>query len=269
MDSSVKDYYNGRGWEDSGGFTHDALKFEDLRECAREYVSKCRRRVTQHIPESGDRILDMASGPLQYSEYLEYSKGFNYRYCVDLSKKALDSAAEKIGSHGVYYHGDFLTLDFPNDFFDCAISLHTIYHIPDAAQFDVVMKLLNVTKPQGKVIIVASNRRSIVEIIKSTTIGVALKKIINSYFKCRSATSDQDVGLYFFPQSIEWWDQFSSFAEINIYPWRSFNSNTQKIVVPDNKFGFFIFKMLYRAEDLFPKFFAKYFQYPMIVLTKK
>ena len=53
--------------------TEDARQWEDLRIFTRVY-SKCRLRLLKHIPESGDNMLDMASGPAAYSEYLEYSK---------------------------------------------------------------------------------------------------------------------------------------------------------------------------------------------------
>ena len=103
-------FYNSVGWELNEGVSEDAKRWEDLRECAQEYVSKCRLRICQHIPEKGDYILDMASGPIQYKEYLEYSKNFEKRYCVDLSSKALDEARKKIGDHGVYLHGSFFDI---------------------------------------------------------------------------------------------------------------------------------------------------------------
>jgi ubiquinone/menaquinone biosynthesis C-methylase UbiE len=113
----VSQFYNTVGWETAEGITEDARRWEDLRSHAREYVSKCRLRVLRHIPESGLNILDMASGPIQYKEYLEYSKNFSKRYCVDLSEKALEGAKEKIGAHGVFLHGSFLDIPFENDLF--------------------------------------------------------------------------------------------------------------------------------------------------------
>ena len=78
------DYYKDKGWEIDGDFTIDAIGCEDLRKNSQEYVSKCRMRVFEHIPESGKYMLDMASGPIQYPEYLEFSKNFapfNERGC--------------------------------------------------------------------------------------------------------------------------------------------------------------------------------------------
>ena len=99
----------------------------------------------------------MASGPIQYPEYLEYSKNFNKRYCVDLSDAALESAKLKIGEHGVFLHGSFFDISLDEDFFDCSISLHTIYHMGKDRQEEAVRKLLYVTKVGKPVIILYSN----------------------------------------------------------------------------------------------------------------
>ena len=156
---NVSQFYNDIGWKiDDDGITEDARSWEDLRECASAYVAKCRMRVARHIPASGDAILDMASGPIQYREYLEYSRNFKKRYCVDLSAEALKLAERRIGSQGTYLHGDFLEIDgLREDFFDCCISLHTIYHIHRDRQEAAVRKLLRVTKPGHPVIIVYRN----------------------------------------------------------------------------------------------------------------
>ena len=104
-EESVSTFYNTVGWKTVGletgeEVTEDARRWEDLREYAKEYVRKCRLRVLRHIPDNGVNILDMGSDPIQYKEYLEYSKNFKKRYCVDLSSKALEKAKSKIGEIG-------------------------------------------------------------------------------------------------------------------------------------------------------------------------
>ena len=47
------------------------------------------------------------------------------------------------------------------------------------------------------------------------------------------------------------------------------SSEDQKRLIPDNKFGKFILKIIYNLEDLFPILFARISQYPIIVLKKK
>ncbi len=128
-EEKVSKFYNTVGWETVNGLTEDARRFEDLRTHSEKYVRKCRERVFRHIPDRGVNMLDMASGPVQWQEYVDYSKNFEKRYCVDLSSTALEMAKRRIGDHGVFLHGSFFDIPLQENFFDCALSIHTIYHM--------------------------------------------------------------------------------------------------------------------------------------------
>ena len=264
----VSKFYNTVGWEEEGEITEDARRWEDLREYAKEYVSKCRLRVLCHIPKSGENILDMASGPIQYKEYLEYSKNFKKRYCVDLSLRALESAKKKIGDHGVFLHGSFFDISFRESFFDCTVSLHTIYHIDKDRQEEAVRKLIYVTKPGRPIIIVYRNPNTFVSVLK---LPFRLLGRVKSVLKKTERRSKQEEGpgLYLYAHPIEWWDRFNDIASIRILFWRSFNSEAQKILIPNNKIGRQMLDVLFNLEERFPDFFVRHFQYPMIILTKR
>ena len=125
----INKFYNRFGWKKHNKVFKDAELFEDLRENSSEYVKKCRLMLNKFIPIKGVNLLDFASGPIQYKEYLTYSKNFKYRHCVDFSSDAIKIAKKKIGKKGKYYNKDFNKISFKENFFDCVISLHTIYHI--------------------------------------------------------------------------------------------------------------------------------------------
>ena len=75
MNNSVHKFYNSKGWlSDSNGNFFDAIAFEDLRKCSKKYLKNNRLRLIKYFPNQGDNLLDCASGPIQYPEYLEYSK---------------------------------------------------------------------------------------------------------------------------------------------------------------------------------------------------
>jgi ubiquinone/menaquinone biosynthesis C-methylase UbiE len=262
----VAKFYNEFGWETEGEITEDAKRYEDLRDCAKKYVSKCRLRVLRHIPDKGENILDMASGPIQYKEYLEYSKNFKKRYCIDLSLKALNDAKKKIGDHGVFLCGSFFDIPLESNFFDCAISLHTIYHIDKDRQEEAVRKLISVVKPGSPVIIVYANPKVLIDYFK------LLFRIINKFKSLLKTTETQrgkEYNLYRFSYPLEWWDRFSDAADVKILPWRSFTSEHQKVFIPNNRIGTKMFEFIFNLEERFPNFFAKHFQFPMIILKKK
>ena len=130
--------------------------------------------------------------------------------------------------------------------------MHTIYHINKNYQKKTVLKLLKVAKPGSNVIIVYSNPDTLIN---------RLKKLLK-YPKKKQK-------IYFYCHGIDWWKQFNNIADVQIKPWRSFASQHQKILIPDNKFGELMLTILFYAEDKLSNFFVKYFQYNLIILKKK
>lgn len=258
----VKNIYDDIGWKEvDGGVTYDAKMSEDLRPVASAYVTETRKRVLRHLPKTGDRLMDMASGPIQYPEYLEFSKGFNTRVCVDLSQRALDMARVKIGDHGEYLCGDFLDLKIPSNSVDAVVSLHTVYHIHSSLQPMAVRKMLDVVKPEGNVVIVYSNPNNIV------SLALAPFRRILGRINSQEGTTPETI--YFQPQPLSWWKQFDDIAKVKIYPWRSLSTPVQKALIHSGLFGQRILHALFKLEDRYPAFFVKYGVYPMIVLTKR
>jgi ubiquinone/menaquinone biosynthesis C-methylase UbiE len=142
---NVFKFYNEDGWSKRKKDTKDAELFEDLRAVARKYVTHCRKKINNYIAKKGNHILDFASGPVQYKEYLEYSKNFTMRHCVDFSKDAIIEAKKKLGRKGKYYCYDFKKIKFKKNFFDTIISLHTIYHINKKKQAAIIKKLIYIS----------------------------------------------------------------------------------------------------------------------------
>ncbi len=272
-ESKVAHFYNNLGWVSREGVTVDAERFEDLRPCAADYVSRCRSRIMRHIPLSGENIIDMASGPIQYPEYLNYSRGFKKRYCVDLSKDALDKAKELIGGHGEYLHGSFFDLNLNDDFFDCAISLHTIYHMDKHKQEEAVRKLIRIVKKGKPIIVIYSNPNSFYSNPNSLLRKLVwvVKKIrrVGSPVKASPVMPPVEPDLYFYRHEFSWWERFEDVADVTILPWRTFERELQRKIFPDNLIGKLMFKFLFYIEDLFPRYFTKFGVYPMIVMIKK
>jgi ubiquinone/menaquinone biosynthesis C-methylase UbiE len=267
---SVASHYRGSGWLEQDGVTLDAELNEDLRACARWYVSACRRRVKEELPERGGRILDMASGPIQYEEYLEYSQGFQTRVCVDFSKKALVMAKEKIGEDGEYHCGDFLAMSFPANSLDAAVSLHTLYHMDLGCQEVAVRKMVDMLKPGSVLVIVYKNPREwsrpLIDGMKFLTLWV--KKWIFP-MESEGQKREQQVDIYHAAHPLEWWSRFQDVAELRYRPWRSFSARHQKFLFPDSKLGAWMFSKLFKLEELFPQFFLRHFKFPMIILKKR
>ena len=249
---NIYKFYNELGWKEKNKVFKDAELFEDLRDGSKSYISKCRKKLLKHIPKKGNHILDFASGPIQYKEYLEYSKNFRLRHCVDFSKTAIREAKKKLGRRGKYYCNDFLNIKFKENFFDCVISLHTIYHISKNKQKRAIKKLIKVTKKNKPIIIVYSNPNTL------------LSRLKNIFIKKKNKQQ-----IYFFCHPLKWWNQFESMADVKILCWRSFSAQHQKLLFPNNLIGKMMLNILLNLEKRFSNFFSKYFQYYIVILKKK
>jgi SAM-dependent methyltransferase len=251
--NNVYEFYKKKGWNFKKKISLDSELFEDNRKVAYKYLKDTRLKILKFIPKKGEHFLDFASGPIQYNEYLQYSKKYKLRHCVDFSPAAIREAKKKLKKHGRYYCKDILKIKFKKNYFDCILSMHTIYHINKNSQKKVINRLIEISKKNKPIIIVYSNP------------NIILKKIYSKFFN----TSKKKTNIYFYCYPNEWWMQFEKKAQVSFHFWRSLSAQHQKKLIPNNFFGELLLQLLYFIENKFPKFFIKYFQYPIIILKKK
>lgn len=130
LKEEVRQFYETVGWRQIGEGLYQNARYEDLRPVSRKYLSRCHLRVSRHLPIKGKFLLDAGSGPIQYPEYLEYSKSFEYRVCLDISRLGLREARTRLGRRGLYVVGDIARLPFDSGAFEGVVSLHTLHHLP-------------------------------------------------------------------------------------------------------------------------------------------
>ncbi len=143
--TQVREFYDSVGWKKIGEGLYQNAKYEDLRPVSQEYIHRCHMRVTRHLPNRGDLFLDAGSGPIQYPEYLEYSKGFRRRVCLDISILALKEGRERIGDHGLFVVGDIANLPFVSESFDGVLSMHAIHHLEENEHLKAFSELSRVS----------------------------------------------------------------------------------------------------------------------------
>jgi ubiquinone/menaquinone biosynthesis C-methylase UbiE len=156
----VRQFYDQVGWQLVGTEVYQNARYEDLRPVARPYIHDCHLRVGRHLKSTGRLLLDAGSGPVQYPEYLEYSRGYEHRVCADISITALKEARRRLGPptfdkpHGLYVVADVANLPFKADVFDGVVSLHTIHHLPEDEHLQAFNELRRVLAPQSNAVVV-------------------------------------------------------------------------------------------------------------------
>jgi ubiquinone/menaquinone biosynthesis C-methylase UbiE/uncharacterized protein YbaR (Trm112 family) len=261
----VQAFYDRIGWQaDSDGTFEDAARYEDLRSVARDYVHDCHLRVNRHLRRPGRFLLDVASGPVQYPEYLSYADGFERRICMDLSRVALLAARKKLGDSATYVMGDITNLPLADDSMDGVVSLHTIYHVPAGEQERAFRELGRVLGPGRSGVVVYSWGTRTLLPRAAMLPTLALLPFERVMRRRRGAPDD---GLHFHAHSPAWFESQQWPFRHRILVWRSVSPAMTKALVHGRP-GRMLLRSLEAAEERWPELFGRIGQYPLIVLDK-
>lgn len=276
----VRRFYDSVGWRQVGPGVFQNARYEDLRPVSREYIQRCRRRVLRHLPPRGRYLLDAGSGPIQYPEYLEYSSGYGYRVCVDLSILALQEARQRIGSHGLYIVADIANLPLPAGLVEGAVSLHTIHHLPAAGQRKAMEELARVLVPGGQAVAVYGWGPS-APIESWTRLPVRLASaVLGLYARLRGAgrtegsttvesEGNSPRGTRTFKHGYAWLvENTRHLPGIEVLVWRSVSTNFLRAFIHGPLLGRWWLRLLYWLEERAPHWFGRVGQYPLIVIRK-
>jgi SAM-dependent methyltransferase/uncharacterized protein YbaR (Trm112 family) len=280
---NVQSFYDEVGWtKGADGEFEDALIWEDLRPISARYIHDCHIRVNRHLAETGRYLLDAASGPVQYKEYLTYSERYRRRVCVDISFRALSEARRKLGDGGLYVLGDITNLPFIDGSMDGVVSLHTIYHVPADEQRNAFTELHRVLKPGRSGIVVYNWYNSVLTSVLMVPAPVIqkLKNAAARVFRTKPAPQADGVNdsaavakreppkLYSFAHPRKWFTSQQWAFPLEFTVWRSLSVPCMRTWVRPVLMGRATLAILYWLEDRFPHLFGKLGEYPMLVIRK-
>lgn len=287
----VKDFYDQVGWQEVGQGIYQNAHYEDLRPVSRAYIQDCHLRVLRHIHSKGRFLLDAGSGPIQYAEYLEYSRGYTYRVCADISMTALKEARRRIGAHGLYVVCDIAHLPFKAEAFDGTISLHTIHHLPEDEHLRAYLELHRTLVPEGAAVVVNGWPGSRLMRWAEPMIRLSrrIRNLSRRLFKQNGArfepdttpcplytaprasgdTTDQLKGTFTSRHDAAWVKrEVGGCMPVEIFVWRSVSVRFLRALVHPWLGGRLELRLLFWLEEHFPHWFGENGQYPLIVIRK-
>lgn len=283
----VREFYNRVGWQEVSEGCYQNATYEDLRPVSQEYVHRCHLRVLKHLKPDGRYLLDAGSGPIQYPEYLEYSRSYRKRVCLDISSVALQEARKRIGDKGLYVVGDIAHLPFESGCFDGLVSLHTIHHLPQDEHLDAYIEFYRVLGEGNKAVIVNGWDDALLmtaadQLVRFVERSYALLRANPSPHVPDSPTSeyeyDQVTGnppqkesrTHVSKHTATWLThQVGVLVPVEIWTWRSVGVRFLRTIIHDRWGGRTLLRILFWFEERFPHFFGKYGQYPLVVINKK
>ena len=267
----VREFYNQVGWQEISEGLYQNARYEDLRPVSQEYIHRCHMRVMRYLAPAGRFLLDAGSGPIQYPEYLEYSRGYQQRVCADISHTALKEAQKRLGEKGLYVVADVTRLPFAADRFDGLVSLHTIHHLPVSEHLDAYLDLYRVLAPDRTAVVVngwdTSPLMDFFDRIKARLKGRKGNPRANGYLE--NTAEEDSRGTFVNKNNPAWLKQaLDGRFRYKIRVWRSASTNFLRFFIRTRWGGRAWLRLLFWLEDRFPRFFGEKGLYPMVVITK-
>lgn len=275
---AVRDYYDQFGWQKiEEGLFADSKSFEDLRPVSKDYIHKCHLRVNRYLKPSGKYFLDVASGPIQYTEYLSYSEGFDTRICVDISISALKEARRKIGKKGTYILADITNLPFKDSSVDAVLSLHTIYHVPANEQNIAFREIYRVLKPGASAVVAYSwgEHSLLMNLALYPAMIIQTLKVFVARFLNRDndtvgtkSSLGHQIELYFHAYDYNYFVGQTWGFNFDIRVWRSVSVPFTKWYIHSWLLGRQLLSLIYWLEDRLPQLAGRIGQYPLFIIKK-
>lgn len=281
----VRRFYDQVGWQEAGEGLYQNARYEDLRPVSRDYIHRCHLRVKRYLVLQGSYFLDAGSGPIQYPEYLEYSRGYRARVCADISIVALYEARRRIGDrqqggHGLFVVADVAHLPFKPGTFDGLVALHTIHHLPIEEHRQAYGEVYRVLAPGASAAVVNGWDRSplmtpfVAPLRWLRRTRRRAERFIGRQTRSTPEMPEVDYlplpkGTFVSKRDAAWLErEIGSMFPLEIRVWRSVSVRFLRTYVQPWLGGRWFLRGLFWLEDRFPNFFGRYGQYPLVVITK-
>jgi SAM-dependent methyltransferase len=275
VQQDVRRFYDKVGWREISEGVYQNAQYEDLRPVSSLYIHRCHLRVNRQLIPNGKYFLDAGSGPVQYPEYLTYSRGYQFRVCLDISIVALRDARKRIGDKGLFVVGDIAHLPFRKEIFDGIVSLHTIHHVPENDYLRAYLELKRVLSEGRRAVVVNGWKES--TLMRFFKYPILLMErfqkkeiaIHSSEKPISKKKGNKPEGTFVKKLDAEnLRNLLKNELTIDIKVWRSVSVRFLRAMIHPWFFGRIWLNLLYLLEEISPRFFGEKGQYPLIIFQK-
>jgi SAM-dependent methyltransferase len=281
--AQVRAFYDAVGWKQIGEGVYQNARYEDLRPVSREYIHHCHLRLGEYLPPTGRFLLDAGSGPIQYPEYMEYSRGFQRRVCLDISRLALVEARTRIGEHGLFVVGDIANLPFRDEVFDGLVSLHTVHHLLAEEHQRAFIEFYRVLRPGGKAAVVYSwGSRSPLMRLAAMPIALAFgaQRLYGRLRRGRRSETEFERSLaaagpagasstFTYKHDYRWVTRnLGVLPGLEVRVWRTVSTSFLRAFIHRRLLGQVWLRGLYWCEERAPRLLGRLGQYPAILFAR-
>jgi ubiquinone/menaquinone biosynthesis C-methylase UbiE len=267
VEKTVRDFYDNFGWRRLGDSSGEEMLFRKFDKHYYRYHDHVNQRTINCFSGCTGKLLIAGGGDLP-STHVEIASQFKHVCCLDISKNALEISKAKLGSTQEYILGSILTIPKPSNYFDAIYCAHVVYHVDKDLQAKAIAEFVRVVKPNGKIVIIYSNPRSLANRILSV-LGKAKQRLVWSFTNNPVPSVESAPPLYFYTHPLEWWNQFCDKCCLALLPWDVLSAEQERRLYVKGPFAKVFYRLCSWYEERYAIHAVKHWAYPIILLDKK
>jgi SAM-dependent methyltransferase len=198
---------------------------------------------------------------------------------------ALKEARERLGERGLYVVADVAHLPFKRSIFEGIVSLHTIHHLPADEHKGAFFGLHEVLKPGGRCVIVYTwgEYSPLMRVLESPIDWMTRfiqwvgrrRRSHEASIQPEGPPESEAIELVRTPGTFTYkhdyvWikNNLIDLPGLDIRVWRTVSTKFLRAFIHRKMLGEFWLKILFRLEEIAPRFFGRIGQYPMILFRR-
>jgi len=267
-EQKVRDFYDHYGWVGTAGVSGEDTLFRDFSPPYYPYHERVNVRTMECFADLRGRLLIAGGGDLPET-HVTIARRFDETTCLDISRVAIDIARNKLEQRGEFIVGSILDIPKPADHFEAVYCAHVIYHIDRDHQERAVRELIRVTRPGGRMVVIYANPDSVpgrIALVKGRL------PLIRNLKRAKPHGRPGPVSLpplYYFAHPLSWWSRFDDACEVKIKPWDVMGNTQEEVILLNDRMASVGYRLCAWLESRYPDSAARWWSYPLIVLTKK
>lgn len=268
VEDGVRQYYDAYGWAKTGTQTGEDALFRQFPEYYFTFYDRVAyRKLLSCFDGLNGRLLIAGCGDMP-NNHLQIAQLFTDVSCIDISQRALSSAAAKLDGKGTCIHGSIVRAPLPDETFDAVLCANVLFHIHEREQSLAVDELLRVTKPGGRVVIHYSNPNSVfaLQFWKKSWIYRLAAPLGRR--KRKPDSSAVAPALYFACHPRSWWRQFEAKSAIRFLPGDIMGSRQAQVLRRSRLVAVAVYRTAAWLERIAPNLTVRLWQYTVVVLDK-
>jgi SAM-dependent methyltransferase len=268
-EDKVREFYDRYGWsrDAAGAFGEDRL-FRDFSPPYYRYHESVNARTLACFSGLDGRLLMAGGGDLPET-HVAIAEQFAHTTCLDISRVAIEIARDKLAGRGEFVVGSILEIPAPDDDFDAVYCAHVIFHIDRDLQATAVRELIRVTKPGGRIVVIYSNRDSLpARMVAAKNRMPVLWRLTRKMPPARPGAENRPP-LYFFAHPLTWWGRFLDVCDLEMRPWDVMGNTQEQALFINDRVARVGYRVCSWFENTYPGAAARWWSYPLIVLTKR